>query len=247
MGTAAALPLLHFSCLPARGSGAAPDSHGLPQMAKGCPRWPWAAQGGSSHCVAAVEQRVPTAAQGRPQTHQSKRSGAARLDCDTGLGAQRDSGAGPAASLPHAQQRVPHVPRAERKHHRLHILSSVNLMPLPSPILSLFLRKQSSGIRAPPPEPMCTIETVPLVSATDPLLLSNQQIRTRSSCSKDSTLLLPCSFKKAFTKIKKKALVVLHKPQKMFSEVKLCRQETDCSVPPTPTANSPKPFPTPSN
>lgn len=83
---------------------AAPDGQGLPQMAMGCPRWVESLRGShgaeSSRCSA-----------GQTSDTSEQEVGAARLDCDTGLGAQRDSNAGPAASLPTLSTVCPMFPK----------------------------------------------------------------------------------------------------------------------------------------
>lgn len=200
-GTAAALPLLYL-CLAVRGSG-------LPKTAKGCPRQSWAAQGhGSSHCVAGIEQEVPTAVQANLRQIRATGKGQLGLAVTQGWGhsvnqvlAHAGEQTPTAASLPTLSSDCTMCPTCpeQRGITRLHILSSVNLLPLSSPTLSLC--KQSSGAGAPPLEPMCTTETVPLVSATDTLLLSNQQH------TKDKVRLLqrlypspPLQFQKSFHK-----------------------------------------------
>lgn len=159
---------------------------GLLKTAKGCPRQSWAAQGcgGSSHYVEDIEQEVPTAVQANLRQIRATGKGQLGLAVTQGWGhsvnqvlAHAGEQTPTLASLPMLSSDCTMCPTCpeQRGSTRLHILSSVNLRPLPSPTLSLLLCKQSSGAGAPPLEPMCTTETVPFISAIDTLLLSNQQ------------------------------------------------------------------------
>lgn len=167
-GTAAALPLRHFSCLAVRGSGAA-------QEAKDCPRQPQAAQRhvGSSHCTAAIEQGVPTAV--HADIRHIRTTGQGQLGLIWAQLYQVLVHAGeqtPSCLTPHM---VCSTSPKQRGSTTDSIPSAVRIC-CPCPPQHFHFRfANSSGAGAPPLEPMRTIETVPLVSATDQLLLSNQQ------------------------------------------------------------------------
>lgn len=171
---------------------------------------------GLSHGAAAIKQGVPIAA-GCSGGETSKTSGQRGRE-QPGLAVMQGSG----CSVSHGRQRrcwpmLGDKCLAASLHHTVHIPSgggkapqtptssaALSLSPLHSVTVSLLLlRGLESGLhqRNRCVQQKCFLWPQP---QTPFYCLINNTPRTRSRPSEDSTLLLPCSFKKAFIKIKKK-------------------------------------------
>jgi len=192
---------------------------------------------GLSHCAAAVERGVPITAR-RSGGETSKTSGH-RAESSWArpgrrAGAQRESWASQKV-LAHAGRQMPGcfaAPPSGGEAPRPHILTASSPLPLPSALVLLLLRKRRSRVWAAPAELMCSTNVSLGLSYGPPFIVYGP--RTRSSPFEGSTLLLPCSFKNAFIKIKEKTPTVVQykKHRKCFrSGSAAARKQTVLSHP----------------